>query len=404
MSDDLSLTGIADGEQLAFARAVSRHFHEDEPDDDLRQWAPAIDLERALVIRDGDHIVANLGAHPVDISVPGGQLLSCAAITAVGVAQTHRRRGLLRRLMSRSLDDAVERGDPVAALYASESVIYPRFGFGVSATNLAYRIDTRALSFRDRVDDRLVEPATPEQAEASFPAIYHQVRASRPGGVGRAPASWRLRTVVDLPSWRNGATGRRLVHVPDRGYATYRIKDDWDGNLPSGAVRVGELVASDAEAEQALWQHVTSIDLTTTVHADPRPADDALPWQVDDRLRLRAAISSPLYTRLLDIPRCLAARTSTTGSGVTLHVHDDTRDQTGTYRWDADATGAACTRTDADAEVSLDVQALAALWLGGTSASALRRARRLVEHESGAVGRLDALARTDAAPWTPWEF
>lgn len=404
MPDDLVLTGIDDDERLAFGRAVTRHFHEDESDEDLGPWLPAIDLERALVIRDGDDIVANLGAHPVDISVPGGGRLPCPGITAVGVAQTHRRRGLLRRLMTRCLDDADERGDPVAALYASESPIYPRFGFGVSATNLAYRIDTRVLSFLDPVDDRLVEPATPKQASASFPAIYEQLRATRPGGVGRTDQGWRLLTEVDPPSWRNGATARRLVHVPDRGFATYRIKDDWDGSLPNGQVRVGTLVATDPEAEQALWQHLTSIDLTTMVHTDPRPVDDALPWQVSDRLRLKASISAPLYTALLDVPRCLGSRTSITGSGVTLHVHDAERDQTGTYRWDADQSGAACTRTDADAEVSLDIQALAALWLGGTSASALRRSRRLVEHVPGAAVRLDALAATSAAPWTPWEF
>jgi predicted acetyltransferase len=404
VTDELPLTGIADGEQLAFARAVSRHFHEDDDDETLRPWLDDIDVERAFVVRDGDRIVANLGAYPVDLSVPGGALLPCAGITAVGVSQTHRRRGLLRRLMTRSLDDAVERGDAVAALWASESVIYPRFGYGVSAPTWWYRIDSRDVRFLDRVDDRLVREATPDEAVARFPAIYEQVRAVRPGGVGRTPSSWHLRLAVDPPSWRDGASSRRLVHVPDRGYASYRITGDERDALPAGRVRVTELMAVDAEAEQALWQHVTAIDLTTRVDVWPRPVDDPLPWLVEDRLRLHASDSAPLYTRLLDVPRCLASRTATMATGVTLHVHDADRDQTGTYRWDADPTGGACTRTDADPEVSLDAQTLAALWLGGSSATALRRARRVEEHVPGAVARLDALVASPTAPWTPWEF
>jgi predicted acetyltransferase len=405
VTDDLRLTGIDPAERLDFVRAVAHHFHDDQSDDDLRHWVDEVDVDRCFVVRDGERIVANLGVDPVDVSVPGGGRLPCAAVTSVGVSQTHRRRGLLRRLMTAAHDQAVERGEPVAALYASESAIYPRFGYGVSADTLRYRIDTRQLDFVDRVDGRLVVDATPQEALTAFPPVYEQLRADRPGGVGRTAAAWKLHLTVDPRSGRDGASARRLVHVPGRGYATYRIKAGDDGTLPDGEVRVAELVAADPEAEQALWQHVADIDLATTVTAWERPVDDALPWLVVDRLRLHAAVGPPLYTRLLDVSRCLAARTTTGAStGVTLHVDDASRDQTGTYRWDADRTGAACTRVDADAEVSLDAPALAALWLGGTSASVLLRARRLVEHTPGALARLDALVAADAAPATPWDF
>ena len=404
MSDDLPLRTLTEGEQLAFARAVVLHFHEDEDDEALQPYLPMIEPDRSYVVEDGDAIVANYAVDTADLSVPGGDLLPCAAVTAVGVSPTHRRRGLLRRMMDRALDDAVDRGEPVAALYASETPIYPRFGFGASAATWSYRIELDRLRFRDPVDDRLVRTATPDEAEASFPAIYEVTRASRGGGVGRKTSTWHAALAVDPPSWRDGASGRRLVHVPGRGYASYRLRSKSDGDLPAGEVLLRDLVAVDAEAEQALWQHVTTIDLMTRLVVWPRPADDAILWQVVDRLRLHATDASPLYTRLLDVPRCLSSRTSTTAAGVTLHVHDAARDQTGTYRWDADPTGSACTRSDATAEVSLDAETLAALWLGGNTASAMRRARRLEEHVPGAVARLDALVAVDAAPWTPWEF
>jgi predicted acetyltransferase len=401
---ELRVTRLADGEQLDFARAVMRHFHEDQPDEVLGTYAPLADLDRSLVVRDGDTIVANFGVDVVDISVPGGELLPCAGVTAVGVSQTHRRRGLLRRLMDRALDDAAERDEPVAALYASESAIYPRFGFGVSGPTVGYRIATSGLRFLDPVDPSVVRTATIEEAESSFPALARAARTSRPGGVDRTAASWHLNLAVDPEAAREGATARRLVHVPGRGYATYRVRSAYRGGLPDGEVQVEELVALDPDAEQALWQHLTGIDLTTRVTAWPRPVDDALPWMVGDRLRLHAHDGPPLYTRILDVPRCLGSRTSAVAGGVTLAVEDPSRDQTGTYRWDADPTGAACTRVDATPEVTVPIDVLAALWLGGASAGSLHRARRLVEHQHGAVARLAQLAASSAAPWTPWEF
>jgi predicted acetyltransferase len=402
--NDPTIRAPRDDEHLAFARAVSHHFFEDETDDRLHPWLPMVAAMRCLVAADADRLVANFATLPVDVSVPGGDHLPCAGITAVGVSQTHRRRGLLRRMMTAGLDDAVAHDEPVAALYASESVIYPRFGFGVAAPSVSYRVDARDLRFRDPVADVPVLDLDADAAPREAAAIYELFRAGRGGGVGRLPEQWDRSLRRDPPEERGGASGKRRVHVPGRGYAVYRIKDEFDEVLPAGEVRLLELVAADPEAEQALWQHVLSVDLTTTVVAHHRPPDDALPWMVEDPLRLRPTAGPPLYVRLLDVPRCLASRTAGVIDGLVLEVHDAGRDQSGRYRWDVSPEGSACTRTDADPDVSLSVETLAACWLGGTSASQLRAGRRLVEHHAGAVARLDRMTAVDRAPWTPWEF
>jgi predicted acetyltransferase len=396
--------GADEDQRLAFARAVSHHFFEDESDDALRAWLPVLEDTRSFVASEDERVVGNWGAFQVDISVPGGGLLPCSGITAVGVSQTHRRRGLLRGLMTAGLDDAVERGQPVAALYASESAIYPRFGFGVSAPSVGYRIDTTDLRFRDPVDPAMVVDLDADDGVAQAQAVYELVRRRRGGGVGRVPGQWDLSLVSDLPSQRDGASSKRRVHVPGRGYAVYRVRDRFEDVLPDGEVLLGELVAADPEAEQALWQHLASVDLTTSVRAWHRPPDDALPLQVEDRLRLRATAGPPLYTRILDVLRCLGSRTSGVSDGLVIEVHDADRDQSGTYRWDVSPEGAACSRTDAPPDVTLSVETLAACWLGGTSPSHLRAARRLEQHTPGAVERLDRMTAVPLAPWTPWEF
>ncbi|MFP4635963.1 MAG: GNAT family N-acetyltransferase [Nitriliruptoraceae bacterium] len=406
MTAELPLTRVEPGEELDYARAVSRHFYEDLADEELERWLPAFgdrEQHRAWVVRDGKQIVANLGVHTMTVSVPGGPPISCAGITAVGVAQTHRRRGLLRRMMVTALDEATERGEPVAMLFASESAIYGRFGFGVTAPGVGHRID-RGVAFRDPVDRSLVEPATPEEALATWPAILADLRRQRPGCVDRSEAIWRLAVVDDPPSHRDGASARRLVHVPGRGYARYRIKEHYDQALPQGEVRVGELVATDAEAEAALWQHVCDIDLTTTVEAWFRPPDDALTELLIDPLRARTRVGPPLYARLLDVPAALTARTYASTDTLSLTIHDASRDQGGTYRLAATPDGAEVDETTGEPDLSMPIDVAASVWLGGVRATHLLAARRLTEHRPGAAARLDRLVSVDRLPWSPFEF
>jgi predicted acetyltransferase len=406
VNDDLHPVRIEPGEELDYARAVTRHFHEDSSDEDLAPWLDSVrdhERYRAWVVRDRDTIVANYGVHRMTVSVPGGEPLGCAGITAVGVSQTHRRRGLLRAMMDAALDEAVERGEPASMLYASESAIYGRFGYGVVAPGLVHRIQ-RPTVFRDPVDPRLVEAATPEDAAATWPAIFEQLRRRRGGCVDRDEQAWRFAVLLDPTSWRDGASARRLVHVPGRGYARYRIKDRWEQGLPAGQVQLIELVASDAEAEAALWQHVCDVDLTTEISAWWRPADDALSDLVVDPLRLRTVIGPPLYARLLDVPVALEGRTYDADDTLVLAVHDASRDQSGTYRLDAGRDGAQVARTDAAPDLSMPVDVLASVWLGGVAATRLRDGRRLQEHTPGAARRLDRLTAVEKAPWTPFEF
>jgi predicted acetyltransferase len=407
VTDELPLARLAPGEELPFARAVTRHFYEDSSDEDLAHWLPALqdhDAYRAWVVRDRGEIVANYGVYRMTVSVPGGAPIGCAGVTAVGVSQTHRRRGLLRRLMTAALDEAVERDEPVAMLYASESAIYGRFGFGITAPGVVHRIE-RGTPFRDPVDPRLVEAATPERAVETWPAIFDRFREQRPGCVDRDDEwSWRMAVVVDPPAWRDGASARRLVHVPGRGYARYRVKDRFEDGLPAGEVQLGELLATDPEAEAALWQHVCDLDLTTEVRAWFRPPDDVLPDLLIDPLRAKTGVGPPLYARLLDVETAFSARAYDAEGSVTIAIHDADRDQSGTYQLDAGQDGAEVRRVGTDPELSMPIDVAASVWLGGIRATRLRAARRLEEHAPGAAARLDRLVTTERAPWTPFEF
>lgn len=404
----VSIERLASGEELEFARAGLRHFHEDTTGDGAQRWVPTLagDDMRLWVGRAARGIVANLGVYATSLSLPGGTLLPNAGVTFVGVSQTHRRRGLLRQLMTSCLDEAVELGEPVASLYASEGAIYGRFGFGQSSPHVRYRLDRGRTRFRDPVDPALVEDADPDEALETFPPILEEVARHRPS-VGSAAERWRLALVEDPPDERGGASGRRLVQVPGRGYATYRVVSGDDDGVPAGTVRVESLVASDAEADAALWQHVSDVDLTRSIEVGLRPPDDALPQLLLDATQAHVAGDAAVYTRLLDVPRAMTSRRYLDVGEVVLSVHDPMGYAEGTYRLRVDPDGASCERTEAgpdEADLVLPVDVLSTVWLGAVRTTQLLDARRLEERRPGAAARFDRMVAVERCPWTPFEF
>ncbi len=396
---------VADDDLVPFARAVNRHFYDSEADDDVLPWVESLSTGyRAWWTRVDGRVAGNLGVIETTVSLPGGGDVPLAAVTAVGVAQTMRRRGVMAGLMAACLEEAVARGEPLAGLFASEAAIYGRFGFGVAAPHVGYRVDRSRVRFPEPVDVHLVEEFTPEQAHASWPELHDRVRSERPASVAKHPGQWLLGITRDPPGWRGGASARRLVEIPGRGYASYRVKEHFDGLLPAGSVRLLELVATDPEAEAALWQHVLDLDLTTTVEVSYRPVDDALPHLVADRHALRVTESSPLYLRILDVPRILASRTYRGRGTAVLEVMDPAGYAQGRWRLEVEEAGASCIPTDAPATVVLPAQSLPGIVFGGIRATSLAAARRLEERRSGAAAELDHLMAVDRAPWTTMEF
>ena len=67
------------------------------------------------------------------MTLPGGAAVPTGGVTWVSVAVTHRRQGLLGRLLEATHEDIDGRGEPLAALTASEGGIYERFGYGIAS-------------------------------------------------------------------------------------------------------------------------------------------------------------------------------------------------------------------------------------------------------------------------------
>ena len=138
--------------------------------------------ERMHAAFEDGQIVGGAGAFPFELSVPGGSL-PCAGVTAVGVHPTHRRRGVLRSMMDAQLRDVHERGEPIAALWASRGDdlrplrLRPRL-LGWRAEGAARVGRVRASRSSAAGTARFV---TPEEARELFPPVW-EARAARAAG------------------------------------------------------------------------------------------------------------------------------------------------------------------------------------------------------------------------------
>lgn len=405
MDASLTLRNPRQDEFLAYGRAMEKVFLDAPSDEEIERWRPVCPLDRFLAVTDAaGEYVGTAGSFPMQISMPGADPVACAGVTAVTVRPDQRRRGIMRAMMQRLLDDATAAGEPVAALFASEGTIYGRFGFGPSAPAEAITIRRDALATVDG-DPRLVELVDADHAKQLLPPIAAAHARLRGGTMQRTEAWWPL--WLDHDRDEDGPYGARWhAVVPDRGYAVFRATDgDWPRRRPEGRLKVEELMATDPESAAALWAFLASIDLVTVIEAPHRPVDDPVRFQVDNEAEVDTAPGMPLWTRLVDLPAALSSRGYEVDDRVVLEVTDDQLPaNTGRWALEASPEGAACRRTDETPDVVLPTTTLATLSLGGYRATTLADAGRLPGTPEGVVRRLDRLFAVDRAPWTPFDF
>lgn len=400
---DYPIRPITPEEFHAFGAANAHSFGYEFRPESFDQMLPLFEFDRSLAAFDGDEVVSTAGVYTLDMAVPGGRL-PVAGVTWVSVRPTHRRRGILAATMRRQLDDIRERGEPLAALWASEAPIYGRFGYGLAAEGVEWHIDRTRAALAHTVPaagrTRLV---TRDQALEAWPAVHDRVMERQPGHFRRWPEWWRLRTLRDPDRPAPGFSPSFLVQYEEdgrvEGYVRYRIKaEDREGSATS-TLRVGELTAATDAAYSALWGYVFGVDLVATIEAAWRPVDEPLVWMLADPRRLVRRTQDTLWGRLIDVPATLAGRKYATEGRLVFEVRDRfCRWNEGRYELEGGPDGAACRATTASADIALDVADLAAAYMGNAHFQALRRAGR-IEGDAEALRWAEAMFSWQPLPW-----
>ena len=384
--------------------AGSASFGDAVTDDEYERFSKNLVRERFYTAYDGATPVATTADYPFRLTVPGGEL-AAGGVTWVGVVPTHRRRGILTQMMRREIDDLHERGEPLAVLWASEAAIYGRFGYGIAAPTVQMDADRAQFAFREdpgpRGTARLVDPA---EGKALCARVWETVRPKVPGFVARADEWWETYRLADPEEWRRGAGPKFIAVIEFDGepvaYAIYRIKQDWQEGFSRSQVKLVETLATTTAAERELWRFVFGIDLIARVQGRHDPGSPLFLMVVDAR-SLQLRVSEGLWLRLVDLEAALSGRSYATDDEVVLEVRDEFC-AWNAGRWRVGGSGAE--RTDAGADLELDVADLASAYLGAFSFSRLLAADRVRELKPGATDRADALFRTPRVPYCPEDF
>jgi predicted acetyltransferase len=394
----------SENELRAAMQAGTAAFGEEFRDEDFERQRKTMPAERFYTAYDDGRPVGTTGSFHFELTVPGG-VLSAAGVTWVAVLPSHRRRGILRAFMQRQLEDFRERGEPLAILWASESAIYGRFGYGIAAPIVTLQAPVDRFRFRDDPGPvgttRLV---TSEEAFELFPRVYDRVRTEVPGMFARNDDNWQLYKLADPEHWRRGASPKffavlEIDGVPE-GFATYRIKSDWDQGIPKGELRVLDAIATSPVATRELWRFLFGIDLVVKVEQWMFDPGSPLFLMVEDARRLHLRLSDGLWLRFVDLEAALKARSYATDDSVVFEVRDEF------CPWNAGrwSVGKDLRKTRSAADLELDSRDLASAYLGAFDFHRLGAAERVRELRPGALARASALFRTTRPPFCPDEF
>ena len=399
-------------EHRALAVTIERGFgsHYEPSDERYEIDIKALTPEMTMVAFDDGVIIGSSGALPFESAVPGGAIIGNAGVTAVTVSATHRRRGVLTGMMDRLLRQEREKGQPVASLWASESIMYGRFGCGVAIEHENFLIDTRQaelkhipevpgkIRFIDRDEARKVLPVAWEAAVRAHVGIPRRDDVSWDGyvlGLNDSKDGWSMPFVV--------------VYEEDEqplGYARYMVKElRVFGEQTHGAINADHVIHSNAASHAALWNHLLNIDLYDRVSTWCSPSDDSLLWMLADPRQLQRKPYDGVWYRLLDVAGALAARTYLAEGCLVFEVEDAfIPEWGGRFELKGGPDGATCLATTKPADIPLPTASLATIYLGGAKLVDLRRAGRVEENTQGSVALADAMFAAVRAPWCPLMF
>ncbi len=382
MEDSVRLRAATPDDRAPIVDLIFHVFH-DTITEELREQEYLItEFERSVVADDDGRVVGHATAQTRDLTVPGA-VLPAAHVTAVGVAPTHRRRGILSAMMRRQLTQIAEAGrEPIAILWASETAIYPRYGYGSAAPRVGFEVMTREVRFTPAVAPAgKLRMVVPKESAAELTAVYERLRTGRVGWSSRPEHLWQ-HALDDPETSRHGATDLRgvICDGPDgpTGYALWRVANKWDSYGPNAQVRINEVVATDRATHAALWQFLLGIDLARSATYDFAALDEPLQYLVDEPRRLGRTLSDSLWVRIVDLPAALEARAYLAPLDVVLEVSDPILDgNTGRWRLSGGPGKVTCTRTDDPPDLACAIADLGAVYLGGTTLAALAAAGRV---------------------------
>lgn len=365
--------------------------------------------EWTIFAYDGDRLAATSGAYPFQMGFEG-KTVACAGVTIVTTEPEYRRRGLVREMCTRLLHKAKDDGQPVAALWASMSALYQRYGYGLASTFTSYEINPRDANFRDeREVDGTVKRMGADEALPLIKGVFTKAIEGRTLTPEREDYFWAA-----MYPKRDKDKNHFVVSFDEndtpRGFAVYQQKDQRraDGTHFL-SLTIEDFIWTDLDAHRALWTYLRSHDLAERLTFHFVAEDDPAVHTLLSPRALGRRVSDGIWLRVVDVPALLAGRGYSVGGTATLSIEDDDLCPWNNGTWTVTASGdGSAPRVeeggDAAKALKLSINTVATLLAGHTSASQLSAMGKIAGSDPASLRMADALFSTTHRPWCPHEF
>jgi predicted acetyltransferase len=298
-----------------------------------------------------------------------GSAMAFGAVGPVTCEAAYRRRGLVARLLVLALERMRERGQALSGLYTPHDALYQRFGWERGEFKKGYSFRPKDVSLRFRSSDGQTEPATPDDWQR-LDRIYRQKTEDANGPFVRVELWWKEAV---FKHWDQGkmVDSDAVIWVDnegrDQGYAVYGNRSMAPtGNWTPQEILVRDFQALTPDAYLGLWEHMLAHDLAANLIFETHPAD-TFRELCEDPHKVKATVEDGAMIRIADVERAFALRPYLGDGPAAFTARIEDRNlawNDGAWRIESADGKLHAERTDAAAEVSMSVNALAALFTG----------------------------------------
>ena len=345
--------GKATDEYRRFHARVERGFHEKPGTPEVQDYVAGLYQDAGFVHRgfvetedapewagESSQPVATIVGFPRRMEV-GEKAVGLWAISEVGVSSSHRRRGLLRTMMTNELTEAQRDGYGLAGLTVSEGGIYGRFGFGVATRVGTYELDLRrrprilpgVMESTGAASGRVVE-ADPQRMLDLAEDICAQSDAGRAGKINRLRGHIRNflgQTSLDKDSLDPVRGREAFVYVGHSGPEGYMTLDHEGMDSDPWKAKIIDVQAVTPAAWVGLWNHLFNVDLLELVEFKDAPGLALSSILENPRAVTANREADLIWTRILDVVSVLESRRYPHDGDIVLLVDDPMGLVTGAY-------------------------------------------------------------------------
>jgi len=399
----INIRHITPNEQEEYLKIVYTVFAMKPFQDYLERRKHTMEIDRCLgAFVDGKIVGAN-SVLTFTLSVPGG-VVKAGGIIDVVVYPTHRRQGIMSKLMKKQFNEILKKDEPIAFLYSADSGTYGRFGFGIASFQESWEIHRRDTKFRKTLIDydsvENIEMLSSKEISNIMPGIYELAWNERPGMIKREISRWnRLKLEMEREDI-SGISSYALFKKDGKpeGYVNYRT--DINSTSTRGNLMINEIISTTDEAHLNLLNFCMNIDGVNKITSNSRPLDDPITWVLEDPRKLSRKIEDQLHLRILDVPNALVSRKYNIDGEITILVEDNILDSNNTkFILKKSGDLVKCEKTNLPHDIKIDIRELSSLYLGGTSWLNLWKSKLIEAKSLEKLHLADQMFYSTRSPW-----